>query len=114
MNNSTKLFESVIRTSRRWKNSDKIMYVVGAKNTKEIGNIRKITPDSYILVPGIGAQGGNLKEICKHGLDEDLKLIVNSSRSIIYASDSSDFAQMAENEAKKIQTEMEKYLNNIV
>ena len=114
MNNSTKLFELVIRTSRRWKNSDKIMYVVGAKNTKEIGNIRKITPDSYILVPGIGAQGGNLKEICKHGLDEDLKLIVNSSRSIIYASDSSDFAQMAENEAKKIQTEMEKYLNNIV
>ena len=113
MNDSAKLFEKVIRISRKWKNSDKIMYVVGAKNTKEIGNIRKIVPDSYLLVPGIGAQGGNLEEICKYGLDKDLKLIINSSRSIIYASDTADFAQMAKNEAKKIQMEMEKYLNNI-
>ncbi len=113
MNDSAKLFEKVIRISRKWKNSDKIMYVVGAKNTKEIGNIRKIVPDSYLLVPGIGAQGGNLEEICKYGLDKDLKLIINSSRSIIYASDTGDFAQMAKNEAKKIQMEMEKYLNNI-
>ena len=82
MNDSAKLFEKVIRISRKWKNSDKIMYVVGAKNTKEIGNIRKIVPDSYLLVPGIGAQGGNLEEICKYGLDKDLKLIINSSRSI--------------------------------
>ena len=113
MNDSAKLFEKVIRISRKWKNSDKIMYVVGAKNTKEIGNIRKIVPDSYLLVPGIGAQGGNLEEICKYGLDKDLKLIINSSRSIIYASDTADFALMAKNEAKKIQMEMEKYLNNI-
>ena len=113
MNDSAKLFEKVIRISRKWKNSDKIMYVVGAKNTKEIGKIRKIVPDSYLLVPGIGAQGGNLEEICKYGLDKDLKLIINSSRSIIYASDTADFAQMAKNEAKKIQMEMEKYLNNI-
>ena len=113
MNDSAKLFEKVIRISRKWKNSDKIMYVVGAKNTKEIGNIRKIVPDSYLLVPGIGAQGGNLEEICKYGLDKDLKLIINSSRSIIFASDTADFAQMAKNEAKKIQMEMEKYLNNI-
>ena len=112
-NNSTKLFETVIRKSRKWKNSDKIMYVVGAKNTEEIGMIRKIVPDSYILVPGIGAQGGNLEEICKYGLDKDQKIIVNSSRSIIYASDTPDFAQVARNEAKKIQMEMEKYLNNI-
>ena len=89
------------------------MYVVGAKNTEEIGMIRKIVPDSYILVPGIGAQGGNLEEICKYGLDKDRKIIVNSSRSIIFASDTADFAQMAKNEAKKIQMEMEKYLNNI-
>ena len=100
MNNSAKLFETVINTSRKWKNSDKIMYVVGAKNTKEIGKIRKIVPDSYLLVPGIGAQGGNLEEICKYGLDKELKLIINSSRSIIYASDTADFAQMAKNEAK--------------
>ncbi len=113
MNNSTKLFETVISTSRKWKNSDRIMYVVGAKNTEEIGKIRTIVPDSYLLVPGIGAQGGNLEEICKYGLDKDFKLIVNSSRSIIYASDTPEFAQMARDEAKKIQMEMEKYLNKI-
>jgi orotidine-5'-phosphate decarboxylase len=113
MNNSTKLFETVIRTSRKWKNSDRIMYVVGAKNTEEIGKIRTIVPDSYLLVPGIGAQGGNLEEICKYGLDKDFKLIVNSSRSIIYASNNPDFAQMARNEAKKIQMQMENYLKKI-
>ena len=113
IDNSTKLFEKVIKTSRKWINSEKIMYVVGAKNTEEIGKIRTIVPDSFLLVPGIGAQGGNLEEICKYGLDKDLKLIVNSSRSIIYASNNSDFAQMAQNEAMKIQKEMEKYLKNI-
>ena len=113
MNNSTKLFETVISTSRKWKNSDRIMYVVGAKNTEEIGKIRTIVPDSYLLVPGIGAQGGNLEEICKYGLDKDFKLIVNSSRSIIYASNNPDFAQMARNEAKKIQMQMENYLKKI-
>ena len=89
------------------------MYVVGAKNTEEIRKIRTIVPNSFLLVPGIGAQGGNLGEICKYGLDKNLKLIVNSSRSIIYASNNSDFAQKAQNEAMKIQMEMEKYLNNI-
>jgi orotidine-5'-phosphate decarboxylase len=113
INNSTKLFETVIRTSRKWKNSDRIMYVVGAKNTEEIGKIRTIVPDSYLLVPGVGAQGGNLEEICKYGLDKDFKLIVNSSRSIIYASSTPDFAQMARNEAKKIQMQMENYLKKI-
>ena len=113
IDNSTKLFEKVIKTSRKWRNSEKIMYVVGAKNTKEIGKIRTIVPNSFLLVPGIGAQGGNLEEICKYGLDKDLKLIVNSSRSIIYASNNSDFAQMAQNEAMKIQEEMENYLKNI-
>ena len=113
VNNSDKLFEKVIKTSRKWRNSEKIMYVVGAKNTEEIRKIRTIAPNSFLLVPGIGAQGGNLKEICKYGLDKNLKLIVNSSRSIIYASNNSDFAQKAQNEAMKIQMEMEKYLNNI-
>ena len=113
IDNSTKLYEKVIKTSRKWRNSEKIMYVVGAKNTKEIGKIRTIVPNSFLLVPGIGAQGGNLEEICKYGLDKDLKLIVNSSRSIIYASNNSDFAQMAQKEAMKIQKEMEKYLKNI-
>ena len=113
VSNSDKLFEKVIKTSRKWRNSEKIMYVIGAKNTEEIRKIRTIAPNSFLLVPGIGAQGGNLGEICKHGLDKNLKLIVNSSRSIIYASNNSDFAQMAQNEAMKIQEEMENYLKNI-
>ncbi len=110
---SGKLYEKVINVSKKWKNSDKIMYVVGAKNTKEIGKIRKLVPNSYLLIPGVGAQGGNLKEICMQGLDNDFKLIVNSSRSIIYASSSEDFAERATLEAKKIQSEMESYINNL-
>jgi len=70
-------------------------------------------PESYLLIPGLGAQGGNLKEICKYGLDKDFKLIVNSSRSIIYASSNDDFAKKAASEAKKIQNEMESYINKL-
>ncbi|MFL2622486.1 MAG: orotidine-5'-phosphate decarboxylase [Candidatus Marisimplicoccus sp.] len=111
--NSDKLYEKVIRVSKTWKNNDKIMYVVGAKNTEEIKKIRQLVPNSYILIPGLGAQGGNLKEICKYGLDRDFKIIVNSSRSIIYASLNDDFAEKAALEAKKIQHEMESYINNL-
>ena len=111
--NSNKLYEKVIRVSKTWKNNDKIMYVVGAKNTEEIKKIRQLVPNSYLLIPGLGAQGGNLKEICKYGLDKDFKIIVNSSRSIIYASLNGDFAEKAALEAKKIQHEMESYINNL-
>ena len=111
--NSNKLYEKVIRVSKTWKNNDKIMYVVGAKNTEEIKKIRQLVPNSYLLIPGLGAQGGNLKEICKYGLDKDFKIIVNSSRSIIYASLNDDFAEKAALEAKKIQHEMESYINNL-
>ena len=113
LNNSMKLYENVVVTSQKWSNSNKIMYVVGAKNTKEIKKIRGLAPNSYLLIPGVGAQGGNLKEICKYGLDNDLKLIVNSSRSIIYASLEDDYAKMAQIEAKKIQSEMQLYLNDL-
>ena len=111
--NSDKLYEKVIRVSKTWKNNDKIMYVVGAKNTEEIKKIRQLVPNSYLLIPGLGVQGGNLKEICKYGLDKDFKIIVNSSRSIIYASSNDDFAEKAALEAKKIQYEMESYINNL-
>ena len=111
--NSDKLYEKVIRVSKKWKNNDKIMYVVGAKNTEEIKKIRQLVPNSYLLIPGLGAQGGNLKEICKYGLDKDFKIIVNSSRSIIYASSNDDFAEKAALEAKKIQYEMKSYINNL-
>ncbi|MBT3282241.1 MAG: orotidine-5'-phosphate decarboxylase [Cryomorphaceae bacterium] len=111
--NSGKLYEKVINVSKKWRNNDKIMYVVGAKNTKEIKKIRKLAPNSYLLIPGLGAQGGNLKEICKYGLDKDFKLIINSSRSIIYASSNDDFAEKAALEAKKIQNEMESYINKL-
>ena len=106
-----KLYQKVIEISKTWKNSSRIMYVVGAKNTKEILKIRRMVPNSYLLIPGVGAQGGNMTEICKYGLDKNLKLIINSTRSIIYASVNDDFAQSAAYEAKKIQVEMEKNIN---
>ena len=111
LHGNNKLYQKVIETSRTWKDSNRIMYVVGAKNTKEIGKIRNMVPNSYLLIPGVGAQGGNMAKICKYGLDKNLKLIINSSRSIIYASANDDFAKCAADEAKKIKDEMEKYIN---
>ena len=111
IDDDNKLYQKVIEISKTWKNSSRIMYVVGAKNTKEILKIRRMVPNSYLLIPGVGAQGGNMTEICKYGLDKNLKLIINSTRSIIYASVNDDFAQSAAYEAKKIQVEMEKNIN---
>ena len=88
------------------------MYVVGATKAEYFAKIRKIVPDSFLLVPGIGAQGGNLQEVCEYGLNKNIGLIINSSRGIIYASDKSDFAQKARLEALKIQQEMEDILLN--
>ena len=111
IDDNNKLYQKVIEISKTWKNSSRIMYVVGAKNTKEILKIRRMVPNSYLLIPGVGAQGGNMTEICKYGLDKNLKLIINSTRSIIYASVNDDFAQSAAYEAKKIQVEMERNIN---
>ena len=107
---SNKLYEEVILKSKEWKNSHNIMYVVGAKNVKEISRIRKLVPNSYLLIPGVGAQGGSLKDICENGLDNGLKLLVNSSRSIIYSSSGEDYAEKAMLAAAKLQEEMEKYI----
>jgi len=86
------------------------MYVVGAKNVKEINKIRKLVPNSYLLIPGIGAQGGSLKDICENGLDNSLKLLVNSSRSIIYSSSDKDYAEKAMLAASKLQHEMKEHM----
>jgi orotidine-5'-phosphate decarboxylase len=107
---SNKLYEDVISTSKTWENSNKIMYVVGAKNVKEISKIRKLVPNSYLLIPGVGAQGGSLKDICENGLDNGLKLLVNSSRSIIYSSNDKDYASKAMEAASKLQYEMNEYM----
>ena len=108
--NSNKLYEDVVLKSREWKNSENLMYVVGAKNVEEISKIRKLVPNSYLLIPGVGAQGGSLKDICNNGLDSGLKLLVNSSRSIIYSSNTKDYAEKAMLAASKIQEEMERYI----
>ncbi len=105
------LFENVLETSLSWKNSHNLMYVVGATNEAYFERIRKIVPDNFLLVPGVGAQGGSLKEVCEYGLNANVGLLVNSSRGIIYASDGVDFAAKARQEAQSIQTEMEEILD---
>ncbi|MGN0028258.1 MAG: orotidine-5'-phosphate decarboxylase [Marinilabiliaceae bacterium] len=106
--NGEKLFEKVLRTSQKWAGADKMMYVVGATQGQAFEGIRKIVPDSFLLVPGIGAQGGSLEEVCKYGMTKDCGLIVNSSRAIIYASNGVDFAEAAEAAAKAVQQQMAK------
>lgn len=100
------LYKVVIETSKSWKNSQNLMYVVGATKAEYFTEIRKIIPNSFLLVPGVGAQGGSLEEVCQFGLNEDVGLLINSSRAIIYASNGTDFAQKARDEALKIQLEM--------
>ena len=101
------LYESVIQKANTWAGADRIMYVVGATKSTEFTNIRKFAPDNFLLVPGVGAQGGNLQEVCQYGMTKDCGLIVNASRSIIYASNGEDFADAARAEALKIQQEMQ-------
>lgn len=100
------LYECVIKKANTWAGADRIMYVVGATKSTEFTNIRKYAPNNFLLVPGIGAQGGNLQEVCQYGMNKDCGLIVNASRSIIYASSGEDFAAAARMEALKIQQEM--------
>lgn len=101
------LYKVVIETSKRWKNSQNLMYVIGATKADYFAEIRKLVPDSFLLVPGVGAQGGSLQEVCKYGMNDTIGLLINSSRAIIYASSGEDFAQKAREEALKMQQEME-------
>jgi len=101
------VYKTVLETSKNWQNSENLMYVVGATKAEYFKEIREILPKSFLLVPGIGAQGGSLEDVCKYGLTEDIGLLINSSRGIIYASNKSDFAQVAAVEAKKLQQQME-------
>ena len=104
--NGKRLFEQVLDTSRQWGNAENMMYVVGATKADMLSEVRAVVPDSFLLVPGVGAQGGSLEEVCKYGLIRDCGLLVNSSRGIIYASNGMDFAERAAEEARKLQRQM--------
>jgi orotidine-5'-phosphate decarboxylase len=104
--NGTALYKQVIATSKTWKNAHNLLYVVGATKADSFKEIRQVVPYSFLLVPGVGAQGGSLKEVCEHGLNDTVGLLINSSRAIIYASSGLDFAEKAREEALKMQTEM--------
>lgn len=105
------LYKVVIETSKKWKNTHNLMYVVGATKAEYFQEIRQIVPNSFLLVPGVGAQGGSLQEVCKYGINEDIGLLINSSRGIIYASNEVDFAEKAKAAALEIQQEMQQILN---
>ena len=111
--NSKKLYEEVIRTSISWKNSNQLMYVVGATKASYLKEIRNIVPNNFLLIPGIGAQGGDLKEVCDNGLNNEIGLLINSSRSIIYASNDTNFDIDAAKNAQEIQSQMEDILSSI-
>ncbi len=108
--NGKTLYEHVIETSKTWKNADQLMYVVGATKASYFKEIRTIIPNSFLLVPGVGAQGGSLSEVCQHGMNDNIGLLINSSRTIIYASNGLDFATKAREEAVKVQLEMKSIL----
>jgi orotidine-5'-phosphate decarboxylase len=105
------LYERVIRASQEWATPDQLMYVVGATQTTELENVRRLAPDHFLLVPGIGAQGGSLEEVSKWGMNKSCGLLVNASRSILYASDGEDFAEAAAAEARRMQEQMRHYLD---
>jgi orotidine-5'-phosphate decarboxylase len=106
----TRLFERVLEQSLKWGNEENMMYVVGATKAEMLNGIRKIVPNHFLLVPGVGAQGGSLQEVAKYGLIADCGLLVNSSRNIIYASKEADFALKAREEASRMQIEMKEIL----
>lgn len=111
--NGSELYKQVLETSKTWKNSKNLMYVVGATKAEYFKEIRKIVPNSFLLVPGVGAQGGSLSEVCKYGMNDTVGLLINSSRGIIYASNGIDFAEKARQEALKMQQEMEVILKQL-
>lgn len=109
----TPLYETVMRTSARWAGPEEMMYVVGATQGRMFEEIRRIAPTSFLLVPGVGAQGGSLEEVCRYGITPECGLLVNSSRGIIFASKGEDFAQAAGAEAKKLQEQMAAILDQL-
>jgi orotidine-5'-phosphate decarboxylase len=109
-----RLFEKVLRKSQEWASDEQMMYVVGATQGRAFEDIRKIVPNHFLLVPGIGAQGGSLEEVCQYGMNSTCGLIVNSSRAIIYADKTERFAEAAAEEAKKVQQQMAEQLKKIL
>ena len=112
--NGERLFEKVLRKSQEWANDSNMMYVVGATQGRMFEDIRKIAPRHFLLVPGIGAQGGSLEKVCRYGMTDECGLIVNSSRAIIYADKSERFAEKAGEEAQKVQQQMSEILKQIL
>ena len=112
-NQGERLFEKVLKKSQEWGTTENLMYVVGATQGKMFEDIRRIAPEHFLLVPGVGAQGGSLQEVCKYGMTKDCGLLVNSSRGIIYASTDTDFAEVAAVKAKELQEEMAAELERI-
>ena len=108
-----RLFEKVLKKSQEWGNDENMMYVVGATQGKMFEDIRKVAPNHFLLVPGVGAQGGSLQEVCKYGMIKDCGLLVNSSRGIIYAGHGEDFAEVAAQKAKELQEQMAEELAKI-
>ena len=108
-----RLFEKVLKKSQEWGTTENLMYVVGATQGKMFEDIRRIAPEHFLLVPGVGAQGGSLQEVCKYGMTKDCGLLVNSSRGIIYASTDTNFAEVAAAKAKELQEEMAVELEHI-
>ena len=104
--NGERLFEKVLKQSQQWGNTENMMYVVGATQGRMFEDIRKVTPHHFLLVPGVGAQGGSLEEVCKYGMTQDCGLLVNSSRGIIYASNDDHYAEIAGNKARELQQQM--------
>ena len=108
--NEKEVYKHVLETSKSWQNSENLMYVVGATKAEYFKEIRKIVPNAFLLVPGIGAQGGSLQDVCKYGLSKNIGLLVNSSRGIIYASNAIDFAKKAADKAQELQVQMQKFI----
>lgn len=107
VSDGVELYKEVIQKSRSWQNAQNLMYVVGATKAAYLGEIRNLVPDNFFLVPGVGAQGGNLQEVCRYGMNHQVGLLINASRSIIYSSDGTDFALAAARNASALQQQME-------
>lgn len=107
------VYQKVLKTSKTWKYSERLMYVVGATKPEHFKSIREIVPNSFLLVPGVGAQGGSLAEVCQYGMNKECGVLVNSSRGIIYASSGEYFAEAAKINARKLQQEMAGYLEQL-
>lgn len=105
------LYKYILQTTKKWKGAKNLMYVIGATKAAHLKSIRQIIPDSFLLIPGVGAQGGNLREVCKYGMTNTVGLLINASRSIIYASNKADFARVATQKAMELQQQMAAILN---